>query len=122
MNCPKCNKKNSDDSIFCIYCGKELKLKEEAKEIIAKENKTNRPRLNPLALAGFIVSMASASTGVFGIAGIVGIVLSSIGLSQIKKNNERGRGFAIAGLIVGILAIIIGIFRIIFSLITLIFD
>ena len=116
MNCPKCNRKNDDTAIFCIYCWKEMKLEE------IKEVKIVRPRLNPLALAGFIVSMASVSVGLFGLGGIVGIVLSSIGLSKVKKNNERGRGFAIAGLIVGIIAVIFGIGRIIISLLNLIFD
>ena len=110
MNCPKCNRKNSDDSIYCMYCGKELKVEEK---ITTEAAKTNQSRLNPLALAGFIVSMASASIGLLGIVGIVGIVLSAIGLSQINKNNDRGRGFALAGLIVGIISLIIGFGRII---------
>lgn len=119
MNCPKCNKKNSDDSIYCMYCGKELKVEETIKTEITN---TNQSRINPLALAGFIVSMISACTAIFGIIGIVGIVLSAVGLSQINKNNERGKGFALAGLIVGILGVVFGIFRVILLIIMQIFD
>lgn len=116
MNCPKCNRKNDDTAIFCIYCGKEMKLEE------IKEVKIVSPRLNPLALSGFIVSMASVATGLFGVAGIVGIILSSIGLSKIKKNNERGRGFALAGLIVGIITVVVSILKIMVSIIGLIYS
>jgi hypothetical protein len=36
-----------------------------------------------------------------GITVIPGIVLSHIGMSQIKRTGESGRGFALAGLVVG---------------------
>jgi len=54
--------------------------------------------LNTMALVGFILSVSGAATG---ITLIPGIVLSHIGLSQIKRTGEAGHGFALAGLIVG---------------------
>ncbi len=55
---------------------------------------------NPLAIASFVCSLV----GVFvsGL-GIVGIILGHIALGQIKRSNgyEQGRGFALAGLIIG---------------------
>ena len=54
--------------------------------------------LNIMALVGFILSVAGLATG---ITVIPGIVLSHIGMSQIKRTGESGRGFALAGLIVG---------------------
>jgi peptidyl-prolyl cis-trans isomerase B (cyclophilin B) len=54
--------------------------------------------LNTMALVGFILSLSGAATG---ITLIPGIVLSHIGLSQIKRTGEAGHGFALAGLIVG---------------------
>ena len=54
--------------------------------------------LNTMALVGFILSVSAAATG---ITLIPGIVLSHIGMSQIKRTGESGRGFALAGLIVG---------------------
>jgi len=54
--------------------------------------------LNIMALVGFILSVSGVATG---ITVIPGIVLSHIGLSQIKRTGESGRGFALAGLIVG---------------------
>ncbi len=55
---------------------------------------------NPLAIASFICSLAGIFvTGL----GIIGIILGHIALGQIKRSNgyEQGRGFALAGLIIG---------------------
>ena len=55
------------------------------------------PKVNGMALAGFILSLV-------GLGGL-GIIFSAIGLSQINKNPQKytGKGFAIAGLVLGIL-------------------
>jgi hypothetical protein len=54
--------------------------------------------LNTMALVGFILSLCGLISG---ITAIPGVVLSHIGLSQIKRTGESGRGFALAGIIVG---------------------
>ena len=54
--------------------------------------------LNTMAMLGFILSLCGV---VSGITAIPGIVLSHIGLNQIKRTGESGHGFALAGLIVG---------------------
>ena len=63
----------------------------------AQANISTSP-LNTMALVGFILSVAGLATG---ITAIPGIVLSHIGLSQIKRTGESGLGFALAGLVVG---------------------
>jgi peptidyl-prolyl cis-trans isomerase B (cyclophilin B) len=57
-------------------------------------------RYNVLAIVGFILAF------VFNIAGLV---VSLIALSQVKKTGERGRGLALAGVIISIVSIIFGI-------------
>ncbi|NQX04390.1 DUF4190 domain-containing protein [Rathayibacter sp. VKM Ac-2856] len=57
-------------------------------------------RYNILAIIGFIASF---------FVSIVGIVLGFIALSQIKRTGERGRGLAIAAVVIGFVAIIITI-------------
>ena len=57
-------------------------------------------RYNVLAIVGFILAF------VFSLAGLI---VSLIALSQIKKTGERGRGLAIAGVIISIVSIIFGI-------------
>ncbi|PPF53998.1 MULTISPECIES: DUF4190 domain-containing protein [unclassified Rathayibacter] len=57
-------------------------------------------RYNILAIIGFIASF---------FVSIVGIVLGFIALSQIKRTGEKGRGLALAAVIIGFVAIIITI-------------
>ena len=53
-----------------------------------------------MAIAGFVLSF-------FGFLAILGIIFSTIGLSQTKNHKRKGRGLAIAGLIISILVLII---------------
>ena len=53
---------------------------------------------NIFAILGFICSFFIP---------ILGIIFSAIALNQIKKDNSRGRGLAIAGLIIGIVSIVL---------------
>jgi hypothetical protein len=68
---------------------------------------------NTMALVGFILSLAGFFTG---LTAIPGIVLGHIGLHQIKRTGENGRGFGVAALVMGyiqvgiwVLAAIVGI-------------
>lgn len=60
------------------------------------------------ALTGFVTSLVGLLFMPI-LLGIIGIVFSSIGLVQIKKSPElyKGKGFAIAGLVVGIVDVLI---------------
>ena len=56
-------------------------------------------KTNGMAIAGFVTALACCSP--------VGIILSSIGLSQINRNpSQKGKGLATAGLIIGIISLI----------------
>ncbi|AMM22773.1 hypothetical protein AX769_21780 (plasmid) [Frondihabitans sp. PAMC 28766] len=57
-------------------------------------------RYNVLAIVGFILAF---------VISIGGLVVSIIALTQIKKTGERGRGLALAGVIISAVAIIITI-------------
>jgi len=66
------------------------------------------PRTNPMALTGLIMGLMTVCFGwccCYGLPfNILGIIFSSIGLSQINKNPqiEKGRGMAIAGLVLSV--------------------
>lgn len=67
-------------------------------------------KTNILAVVGFILSITTF---------IPGLIVSIIALSQIKKTGEEGKGFAIAGVIIGGIGsvlFILPIISIIFSL------
>ena len=56
---------------------------------------------NVLAIVGFVIVF-------FGFS-LVSIILGFIGLSQVKKTGERGRGLALWAIVLGFVSIIIGI-------------
>ena len=58
-------------------------------------------KTNVLAIVSLVTSILGL--GLYGV-GLVGIVTGHIGLSQIKKRGEQGRGLAIAGLVIGYLS------------------
>ncbi len=66
----------------------------------------NQTKTNGLAVAGFVVSLVSLIINLWGIVGLVGTILSAVGLSQINSKGEKGKGMAIAGLVIGIISII----------------
>lgn len=59
-------------------------------------------KTNGLAIAAFV-------TGLLGCLGVLGIILGAISLNQIGKNGGKGRGLAIAGIILTCLRIVVGI-------------
>jgi uncharacterized membrane protein len=63
---------------------------------------------NTLSIVAFALSVVGIS--------IVAIVLGHISLSQVKNRNERGRGFAIAALIIGYVTLVLEILAIVFAL------
>jgi len=66
----------------------------KTKEPVAKEHEG----YNGLAVAGFVCSVAGLLTG---LSFLVGLILSSIGLSKTKKTGQGGHGMALAGVIIG---------------------
>lgn len=65
---------------------------------------------NKPAIIGFVLSVIS----IFGIglAGLVGFILGIIALTQIKHTQQKGRGLAIAAIIIGFIwSFVIGILR-----------
>lgn len=67
---------------------------------------------NPMAIAGFITSCGCILFG--GLAGFVGLVLSLIGFHLTNVRGEKGKGFAIAGIIIGCLSVAVTILLIIY--------
>lgn len=66
---------------------------------------------NGFAIAGFVCSLV--------LFGLLGLIFSIIGLSQIEKNGQDGKGFAIAGLVLGIVKLSIYLLYIVLIIIGL---
>lgn len=67
-------------------------------------------KYNKSAVFGLVLSIVSIF-GV-GLAGIIGFILGIVALTQIKHTHEKGKGLAIAAIIVGFIwSFVIGIVR-----------
>lgn len=72
---------------------------------------------NGLSIAGFSLSCAALLSSIFlfglflfGLPGVVGLILSIVGLCQCNKRSEKGRGLAIAGIAIGAVLTLLMIF------------
>jgi len=73
---------------------------------------TQSPRTNPMALTGMIMGILSITCGLccYGLPfNVLGIIFSLVGLSQIKSDPipQKGRGMAIAGLVLSVVSIVL---------------
>lgn len=53
-------------------------------------------------IVGFVLGLISWFLNFFGIVGIIAIVFSAIGLSQLSRTHQKGKALAIIGLVSGI--------------------
>lgn len=122
-HCKACGNPLSPDSLFCPRCGTRVEGAENTGatyefgnyDKVAAVNNVNKDSQNPLAIAGFVVSLVSILLSVFGVVSIVGIVLSSVGLYNATNKGKTGKGLAIAGLVIGICRLVLTIAFIIFA-------
>lgn len=137
MYCTKCGNKNDDNSSFCGVCGAPLAKNNQNNLSYVNTNTNNQynqninpyynqsqnsyynktpnnsgSKMNAMALAGFITSCGCIFF--WGFAGLVGLILSLIGFNQTRERGERGKGFAIAGIIIGCMSIIVTILAVIY--------
>lgn len=137
MYCTKCGNKNDDNGRFCVVCGTPLANNNQNNSSYVNVNANNQynqninpyynqlqnsyynqipnspdSKMNAMALAGFITSCGFVLF--WGFAGLVGLILSLIGFNQTRERGERGKGFAIAGIIIGCMSIIVTILAVIY--------
>jgi hypothetical protein len=65
--------------------------------------------MNGLAIASLVVGIVSFFIGLYGAVGVVAIILGVIALRQVRERGQRGRGLAIAGIILGAVGAILTI-------------
>ena len=76
------------------------------------------PETNSMAVAGLVMGILSMTIGLFCcgpvvVFNILGIIFSSVALSQIKRSQQTGRNLAIVGLVLSLLGLVFQIIIII---------
>lgn len=124
MFCKNCGAKLEDNSKFCASCGSEVAVEaqtevntsiEEQATVTPSNDDAPKSIENPTpkkfsgkGIAGFVLSLVGMI--IFGIpCGILGIIFSSIALKEVKTKNLKGKGLAIAGLVISIIDVVLTI-------------
>ncbi len=94
MFCENCGSKLDENLNFCSKCGsKPSPIKTQEK-------------YNTLSIIGVVVACISLLLNFWGVVGIGAVVLSSLGLIQVKETGEKGKRMAIGGIVIGSFSII----------------
>ncbi len=113
MFCKVCGCEMPDDANVCPRCGSAV----ENSEFVATEQPAApAAKFSVKAIVGFAVSLVGIIISAIP-CGIVGIIFSILGMKEINTGEKRGKGFAIAGLVVSILDIVFGVINVIIMMI-----
>ena len=88
--CSHCGADLHNEAVICTKCGCNI-------DGVTNSSSNN---YNILAIVGFALSFFST---------VVGLILSIIGYKQAKQNGEKGKEFAIAGIVISSVSIVIAI-------------
>jgi uncharacterized membrane protein YvbJ len=99
MYCSQCGEKNPAGAKFCSSCGAALVQSKVAPAAPAPAATKTKERTSGFAIAALIL-------GILGIS-LLAIIFGAIGINQTGKDpNLKGRGMAVAGLVLGVLWLI----------------
>ncbi len=104
MYCPKCGQQNADENKFCLKCGAALINKPTMEQAAPlPQRPLGTARNSGLAVASLVLGIA----GFFiNFLSILAIIFGAVAMGQTAKNPElKGRGMAIAGLVLGIIVV-----------------
>lgn len=116
--CINCGNELEEDVKFCSKCG----TNSEGEVVVQDNQNTNatneKGKYNGQAIASFVLSLVGLF--VFGlICGILSLTLGITALNHIKAlKNEKGKGLAIAGIVIGSLDCIMILFGTIVNIIS----
>ena len=89
--CNSCGNELSDNAILCNNCGRSCN---SSNRINNMKSSCRVGKTNTCAIIGFIFSLVGLS--------IPGLALSCFGISRAKECNGKGKGLAIAGMVISI--------------------
>ena len=105
MYCNKCGAEIDDQAVVCVKCGCAVGN--------VVKTQSNDGKTNSASVTSFIISLVCLFfcwTGFLSVmGGVASVILAIIGLKKTSTSDEKGKGFAITGLILGIILLAIGI-------------
>ena len=96
IKCSECGKEVSDKAKSCPNCGAP----------VGRSDKTNA-----FAITGFVFSIISIFFHVYAIVPVLACVFSLAAFNDIDTTHEKGRGLAVAGLIIGVIYILAALYE-----------
>ena len=87
---------------YCPRCGATQKVAAPSFTADSPAPATN----NTLAIVGFVVALISLLINFWGIVGIAATILSVLGYLGCKQKNQKGKGLAIAGIVIGAISVV----------------
>ena len=106
--CTECGKEISDKATSCPNCGCPVEYDNRVTNNNISNTIDRSEQYNVMGISGFVTSMVSLLLNFWGIVGIVAVILSTVGLTQIRNTNEKGKGLAITGIVVGSISVVYG--------------
>ena len=121
--CPHCNHEVADTDAFCMSCGAQLSAPAQNTQYTAPAQSAPAfvPPAAPVApvgakysgkaIAAFVLSLVSlVFTCAAPICGILAIIFAALGQKEINEKQLAGKGLAVAGLVMGIIAVVFSFF------------
>lgn len=113
MFCKQCGIELKEGASFCSECGAAAASgttgAANVQLLNGEPQDTNAP-YNLMCILGVVISGVSLLINFAGIVGLVGLVLSIIGLLQVRTKNEKGKVLAIIGIVIGAFSVVYGCF------------
>lgn len=103
MYCTNCGKECNQGEKFCTGCGKQISALNSQPTASTTAPLNDTRKFNIFAIVGFVISIVCFLGGAYTIvlAPLAGLVFSIVALVQIRKKGQKGKGLAIAGIVLG---------------------
>ncbi|MBO5328061.1 MAG: hypothetical protein J6B04_02675 [Clostridia bacterium] len=95
MFCKVCGKEINENAVVCPHCGCGVAQAQKSTSVAA--------------VVGFIMSLVSLFISFYCIIPVLGVVFSGIGMSATSYGKKKGRGIAVAGLVISIISLVLNI-------------
>lgn len=107
-NCHNCGTQCPENTVYCPSCGVALSMG-------MNNGSVQNGTMNPIENENYGGVQAQNKTNIWCILGLVfaflfpilGLIFSIVGLSQVKKTGEKGKGLAITGIVLSILPLLL---------------